>query len=129
MTWPDRVHIIGRGGRHAAAVTLIADGHPVALYEASQHAGGRCRSFLDSELGCRIDSSNHLLLAGNTAALAYIERISAFGTFSGQPRRRPVRRLPSGERWGTANRGLCVGGSWTRRAACRTPGPAIIWKS
>jgi len=37
----------------------------VALYESSQHAGGRCRSYLDGELGVRIDNGNHLLLSGN----------------------------------------------------------------
>ena len=82
MISPGRVHIIGAGvAGLAAAVTLIAEGYRVALYESGQHAGGRCRSFLDPELGCHIDNGNHLLLAGNTAALAYIERIGALDTF------------------------------------------------
>jgi protoporphyrinogen oxidase len=74
MTRPGRVHIVGAGvAGLAAAVALSAERRPISLYEASQHAGGRCRSFFDSELGCRIDNGNHLLLAGNSAALAYIE--------------------------------------------------------
>jgi len=75
------VHIIGAGlAGLAAAVKLTAEGRFVQLYEAAPHAGGRCRSYFDSELGCRIDNGNHLLLSGNTAALDYLERIGAFGT-------------------------------------------------
>src|SRR6202011_2198000 len=72
MTSSGRVHIVGAGlAGLAAAARLIAEGRDIALYESSQHAGGRCRSYLDAELGIRIDNGNHLLLAGNTAALAY----------------------------------------------------------
>ena len=71
MTASGRVHIVGAGiAGLAAAVRLSGDARPVVLYEATEHAGGRCRSFFDSELGCRIDNGNHLLLAGNSAALA-----------------------------------------------------------
>jgi hydroxysqualene dehydroxylase len=101
MTSPGRMHIVGAGlAGLAAAVTLTAAGRRVALYEASQHAGGRCRSFFDSELGCRIDNGNHLLLAGNTAALAYIERIGALDTFE-RPEEAaiPFIDLAAGERW------------------------------
>src|SRR5258705_3266126 len=101
MSSPGRVHIVGAGvAGLAAAVTLIADGHRVALYESGQHAGGRCRSFLDPELGCRIDNGNHLLLAGNSAALAYIERIGALDTFE-RPAEAvvPFVDLATGERW------------------------------
>jgi len=60
------VHIVGAGlAGLAAAVVLAAEGCRVRLYEASAHAGGRCRSYFDDELGCRIDNGNHLLLAGN----------------------------------------------------------------
>src|ERR1051326_4214169 len=101
MTSPGRVHIVGAGlAGLAAAVALSAGGRRVALYEASQHAGGRCRSFFDSELGCRIDNGNHLLLAGNTAALAYIERIGALDTFERpEAPALPFVDLGSGERW------------------------------
>ena len=55
MTRPGRVHIVGAGvAGLAAAVALSAERRPISLYEASQLAGGRCRSFFDSELGCRI---------------------------------------------------------------------------
>jgi squalene-associated FAD-dependent desaturase len=77
-----RVHVVGAGlAGLAAAVRLAAAGRPVALYEAGPNAGGRCRSYHDNELGCRIDNGNHLLLAGNRAALDYVARIGARDTF------------------------------------------------
>ena len=81
-----RVHIIGAGlAGLAAAVRLTASGRPVIVHEAAPHAGGRCRSYYDSELGCRIDNGNHLLLAGNYSTHAYLELIGAQGTVEGPP--------------------------------------------
>jgi squalene-associated FAD-dependent desaturase len=123
MISPGRVHIVGAGlAGLAAAVTLIAEGHRVALYESGQHAGGRCRSFLDPELGCRIDNGNHLLLAGNTAALAYIERIGAFDTFERPAEAAiPFIDLAAGERWELRpNRGAVPW--WLLDPARRVPG-------
>jgi len=78
------VHVVGAGlAGLAAAVRLAAKGRGVRLYEAGPHAGGRCRSYLDAELGCRIDNGNHLLLAGNHRALDYLERIGALDTLEG----------------------------------------------
>ena len=78
------VHVVGAGlAGLAAAVELAAEGRGVRLYEAGRHAGGRCRSYLDAELGCRIDNGNHLLLAGNRRALGYLERIGALDTLEG----------------------------------------------
>jgi squalene-associated FAD-dependent desaturase len=77
-----RVHVVGAGlAGLSAAIRLAAAGRSVALYEAGPQAGGRCRSYRDGELGCRIDNGNHLLLAGNRAALDYVERIGARDTF------------------------------------------------
>ena len=78
------VHIVGAGlAGLAAAVALAAEGSRVRLYEASAHAGGRCRSYFDDELGCRVDNGNHLLLAGNRRALDYLDRIGARDTLEG----------------------------------------------
>ena len=78
------VHVVGAGlAGLAAAVRLAAEGRGVRLYEAGRHAGGRCRSYLDAELGCRIDNGNHLLLAGNHRALDYLELIGALDTLEG----------------------------------------------
>jgi len=95
------VHIVGAGlAGLAAAVELATEGRRVRLYEAGRHAGGRCRSYLDAELGCRIDNGNHLLLAGNSAALRYLGRTGALGTLQG-PREAvfPFVDLRTGERW------------------------------
>ena len=37
-----------------------------SLHEAAPQAGGRCRSYLDATLGCRIDNGNHLLVVGQS---------------------------------------------------------------
>ena len=101
MTELGRAHVIGAGLAGLAAAVALADaGRPVALYEAAQHAGGRCRSFFDAELGCRIDNGNHLLLSGNRAAMAYLERIGAMSTVEGPVAPAiPFADLSTGERW------------------------------
>jgi hydroxysqualene dehydroxylase len=96
-----RIHVVGAGlAGLAAATRLAALGHDIVLHEASPQAGGRCRSYFDSELGCRIDNGNHLLLSGNHAALAYLARIGAVATLDGPPM--PLFDfcdLASGQRW------------------------------
>ena len=96
-----RVHIVGAGlAGLSAAVRIAAEGCPVALYESGPQAGGRCRSYLDGELGVRIDNGNHLLLAGNRAALDYIERIGALDTLEGPSEAGfPFIDIESGRRW------------------------------
>jgi squalene-associated FAD-dependent desaturase len=78
------VHVVGAGlAGLAAAIALAEAGRCVILYEAAPHAGGRCRSYFDAELGCRIDNGNHLALAGNRAVLDYLDRIGARGSLEG----------------------------------------------
>jgi squalene-associated FAD-dependent desaturase len=84
VTPPGHAHVVGAGlAGLAAAIALAEAGRRVCLYEASGHAGGRCRSYFDGELGCRIDNGNHLLLAANRAARAYLSRIGAADTVEG----------------------------------------------
>src|SRR6185312_13377841 len=91
----------------AAAIRLSETGCAVALYESGAQAGGRCRSYFDKELGCRIDNGNHLLLAGNRDAMAYVRAIGAGATFTGPDEARiAFLDLGNGERWSVApNRG------------------------
>ncbi len=96
-----RIHVVGAGlAGLAAATRLAAGGHAIVLHEASPQAGGRCRSYFDGELGCRIDNGNHLLLSGNRAALDYLERIGAAASLVGPDAPRfAFCDLASGERW------------------------------
>jgi hydroxysqualene dehydroxylase len=117
------VHIVGAGlAGLAAAVALATEGRRVRLYEASAHAGGRCRSYFDAELGCRVDNGNHLLLAGNHRALGYLERIGALDTVEG-PEEAVFAFIDaaSGRRWNLRpNRGAVPW--WIFRRARRVPG-------
>jgi hydroxysqualene dehydroxylase len=70
------VHIIGAGiSGLSAAVRLANAGHKVHVHEATQQAGGRCRSYFDAATNLTIDNGNHLLLSGNRHALAYARSI------------------------------------------------------
>jgi squalene-associated FAD-dependent desaturase len=96
-----QTHVIGAGlAGLSAALALIDAGRRIILYEAGPTAGGRCRSYQDRALGLTIDNGNHLLLSGNAAAFAYLDRIGARDTMGG-PRDPvfPFIDIPSGERW------------------------------
>jgi squalene-associated FAD-dependent desaturase len=95
------VHVIGAGlAGLAAALSLTADGRSVTVHEAGPAAGGRCRSYLDKELGLRIDNGNHLLLSGNSAARRYIAEVEATDAFNIASRAIfPFMDLETGERW------------------------------
>ena len=70
---PNTVHIIGAGiSGLSAAIRLANAGFKVHVHEATQQAGGRCRSYFDNELGCRLDNGNHLVLSGNVAIQDYL---------------------------------------------------------
>jgi squalene-associated FAD-dependent desaturase len=120
---PGRVHVVGAGLAGLAASVALADqGHAVTLYDAGPQAGGRCRSFVDSELGVRIDNGNHLLLSGNEAASAYIRRIGALDTFERPAEAAiPFIDIQTGERW-TVRPGKGRVPWWLLRAARRVPG-------
>ena len=95
------VHIVGAGiAGLACAVRLVRQGHAVRLHEAAAQAGGRCRSYRDAKLDRLVDNGNHLLLAANRAALAYVDEIGARHTLQGPPHAAfPFMDLRSGERW------------------------------
>jgi squalene-associated FAD-dependent desaturase len=95
------VHVVGGGmAGLAAALRLSGAGRPTVLYEAAQHAGGRCRSFHDSSLDCEIDNGNHLLLTGNSAATAFIRETGAEDRFHVPDKPEiPFLDLRTGERW------------------------------
>ncbi len=98
---PRHVHVVGAGlAGLSAALTLTVAGVAVTLHEAGPAAGGRCRSYFDRELGCRIDNGNHLLLSGNKAAYAFLDQVGARATMAGPGRPVfPFMDLATGERW------------------------------
>lgn len=103
----------------SAATALAAAGVPVALHEATEHAGGRCRSYEDRVLGCRIDNGTHVLVGANVAAFRYLDRIGARGSMLAVGEAGvPFVDLASGERWrvrlggGAAERLLRHPGRW-----------------
>ena len=95
------VHIIGAGmAGLSAALQLALAGEKVTLYEAAPFAGGRCRSFHDREIGCRIDNGNHLILSGNTAIADYLTLTNALDTMGGPGEALfPFMDVQTGERW------------------------------
>jgi squalene-associated FAD-dependent desaturase len=70
------VHIVGAGlAGLSAAVALVETGKKVVIHELARHAGGRCRSYFETALGMTIDNGNHLLLSGNSRAVAFLDKI------------------------------------------------------
>jgi squalene-associated FAD-dependent desaturase len=95
------VHIIGAGiSGLAAAVRLASANFSVHLHEATQTAGGRCRSYFDAATNLTIDNGNHLLLSGNRAAVAYARAIGTEAGLVGPKRAQfPFVDLSTGQRW------------------------------
>ena len=98
---PNLVHIIGAGiSGLSAAVRLVNAGFNVHVHEATQQAGGRCRSYFDAATSLTIDNGNHLLLSGNRHALAYARSIGTEAGLVGPKRAQfPFVDLATGQRW------------------------------
>jgi len=101
MTASRYIHIVGAGmAGLSAALQLSLAGEKVIVYEAAPFAGGRCRSFLDRELGCVIDNGNHLVLTGNAAIHDYLFLTNALETMGGPGAPIfPFMDMESGQRW------------------------------
>jgi phytoene dehydrogenase-like protein len=88
------VHIIGAGiSGLSAAVRLANENFKVHVHEATQQAGGRCRSYFDAATNLTIDNGNHLLLSGQSPC-AGLRAIDRHGSGAGRAEERaiPVRR-------------------------------------
>lgn len=101
------VHVIGAGlAGLAAAVALTEAGRPVVLHEATDHGGGRCRSYHDPALGRLVDNGNHLILSGNPAVHSYLAAVGAADALTGPGRAvYPFVDVGSGARWTIAPNG------------------------
>jgi hydroxysqualene dehydroxylase len=95
------VHIIGAGiSGLSAAVRLANANYKVHVHEATQQAGGRCRSYFDAATNLTIDNGNHLLLSGNRHALAYARSIGTEAGLVGPKRAQfPFVDIATGRRW------------------------------
>ena len=95
------VHIIGAGiSGLCAAVRLANANYKVHVHEATQQAGGRCRSYFDAATNLTIDNGNHLLLSGNRHAIAYAKSIGTEAGLVGPKRAQfPFVDLGTGQRW------------------------------
>jgi hydroxysqualene dehydroxylase len=95
------VHIVGAGiSGLSAAVRLANANYKVHVHEATQQAGGRCRSYFDAATNLTIDNGNHLLLSGNRHALAYARSIGTEAGLVGPKRAQfPFVDLSTGQRW------------------------------
>ena len=73
-----RVHVVGAGlAGLACAVRLATMRRHVVLYEAANHAGGRCRSFHDDTLDRSIANGSHLILSGNRATFHFLDAVGS----------------------------------------------------
>ncbi len=85
------VHIIGAGISGLSAATMLAEKRiPVKLYEATAHAGGRCRSSSHAEIGL-YDHGLHLTTDRDSELQRYLARIES----EAMPRRVAALPLPA----------------------------------
>lgn len=69
------VYVIGAGmAGLSAAFHACKAGHHVVVLESSNHAGGRCYSYLDKEWNRLLDNGTHLMLGANTALLEILRQ-------------------------------------------------------
>ncbi len=123
---PGTTHVVGGGLAGLSAALCLADaGRHVVLHEAGPACGGRCRSFHDRSLDARIDNGSHLLLSGNRAAFAFLDRIGTRDTLAGPSRPEfHFQDVSTGERWQIApGRGRMPW--WLLRARSRVPGTRL----
>jgi squalene-associated FAD-dependent desaturase len=119
-------HIIGAGiSGLSAAVRLSNAGFAVNVHEATQQAGGRCRSYYDAATDLVIDNGNHLMLSGNHHARAYARSIGSEAGLAGPERARfDFMDMASGERW-TLDLGNGRIPTWLFDASRRVPGTGV----
>jgi len=121
-----RAYVVGAGLAGLSAATILASrGVAVTAIEAAGQAGGRCRSYFDAAMDGVIDNGNHLVLSGNRAVYAYLNRIGAVEALRG-PDTATVDfvDLRDNLRWPvTLNDGLIP--LWVLSRARRVPGTKI----
>lgn len=94
-------HVVGAGlAGLSAAVRLTGAGISVSVSDSAPQAGGRCRSYLDPQLGLTIDNGNHLVLAGNESVVEYLRITGGSARLTGpKDASFPWVDVSTGERW------------------------------
>ena len=94
------LHVIGAGlAGLSAAITAAHNGMKVTIHEATEFAGGRCRSFPDVQMGTTIDNGTHLVMDVNRTAIEFARAVGGIGQMQ---RGRPVFPfvdVATGKRW------------------------------
>jgi squalene-associated FAD-dependent desaturase len=79
---PGTIYIVGAGlAGLSAAVSCILKGYKVQVFEATNHAGGRCRSYKDKILDRTINNGNHLILSGNLGVKKFLSNLEIADNF------------------------------------------------
>ena len=61
-----KTYIIGAGiSGLSSACYGVKNRHNIEIFEGSNNAGGRCRSYHDKSLNIEVDNGNHLILSAN----------------------------------------------------------------
>src|SRR5207248_2919000 len=95
------VHIVGAGISGLSAAVRLANANcKVHVHEATQQAGGRCRSYFDAATNLTIDNGNHLVLSGNHHVRDYARAIGTEAGLVGPARAQfPFVDISTGQRW------------------------------
>lgn len=79
-----KAHVVGAGmAGLSAAVELATGGWDVSVTDSAARAGGRCRSYLDPQLGQVIDNGNHFVFSGNQAVNRFVAMLGTADTLHG----------------------------------------------
>ena len=79
---PGTIYIAGAGlAGLSTAVNCVLKGYKVHLFEATNHAGGRCRSYKDTTLDRIINNGNHLILSGNLGIKNLLANLNSSNNF------------------------------------------------
>ena len=94
------LHVVGAGlAGLAASVAASQAGWPVTLHEATDHAGGRCRSYFDPALNTTIDNGTHLVMDVNRTAIEFARAVGGLSKMHQGKPVFPFVNVATGRRW------------------------------
>ena len=97
------LHVVGAGLAGLSCALTAADaGLEVVLHESTDHAGGRCRSWVEPTLDRLIDNGTHMVVAANKTVFRFLNRIGSPDGLAPGPKTFAMIDLASGERWVTS---------------------------